>query len=92
MFHRDVACTEISRLTLICFILLSQGREIYRYDGAAGLRMGFGSYNGPYQIEWLLGQRPTLRFEVHEVYQRKKDSFPIASLEDLRSATRWLLA
>lgn len=77
MFHRNVACTEISRLTLISFILLSQCREIYRYDGAAGLRMGFGGYNGSYEIEWPLGQRPTLRFEVHEVYQRRKDSFPI---------------
>ena len=77
IFHQDVACSEISRLTLISFILLSQAREIYRYDGAAGLRMGFASYNGFYQIEWPLGQRPTLKFEAHEVYQRGKDAFPI---------------
>lgn len=77
VFHRDVACTEISRMTLISFILLSQAREIYRYDGAAGLRMGFASYNGFYQIEWPIGQRPTLKFEIHEVYQSGKDSFPI---------------
>ena len=76
IFHRDVACTEISRLTLISFILLSQAREIYRYEGAAGLRMGFASYNGFYQIEWPLGQRPTLKFEAHDVYQRGKDAFP----------------
>ena len=77
IFHRDVACTEISRLTLISFVLLSQAREIYRYDEAAGLRMGFASYNGFYQIEWPLGQRPTLKFEVYEVYQRGKDAFPL---------------
>ena len=77
VFHRDVACNEISRLTLISFLLLSQAREIYRYDGAAGLRMGFASYSGSYQIEWPLGQRPTLKFEAHEVYQGGKDSFPI---------------
>ncbi len=77
IFHRDVACNEISRLTLISFILLSQARELYRYDGAAGLRIGFASYNGFYQIEWPLGQRPTLRFEAHEDYQRGKDAFPI---------------
>ena len=78
VLHKDFACTTISRLTLVAFILLSQGREVYRWNGPSGLRLSYASYNGCYQIEWPLGERPTLTFQVHEGYQGGRDSFPIS--------------
>jgi len=46
LYYEDLACTKISRMTLIVFVLLSQVREEYRHDGASGLRLGWASYNG----------------------------------------------
>ena len=46
IYYKDVACAKISRMTLIVFVLLSQGREEYRRDGSSGLRFGWASYNG----------------------------------------------
>lgn len=39
LYYKDVACTKMSRITLIEFVLLSPAREEYRHDGAAGLRL-----------------------------------------------------
>lgn len=39
-FHKEVACTTISRTTLIVFVILSCAGEAYRCDGPAGLRLG----------------------------------------------------
>ena len=75
--HRDVACTTITRLTLIALVLLSQARETSRLNGPSGLRLTFASYNGFYQIEWALGQRPTLAFQPHESFQGDTDAFPV---------------
>lgn len=36
IFYKEVACTTISRTTLIVFFLLSTSGENYRYDGPAG--------------------------------------------------------
>ncbi|KAL8738749.1 MAG: hypothetical protein Q9181_000504 [Wetmoreana brouardii] len=75
-YHKEVACITMSRTTLIVFVILSGARESYRRDGPAGLRLAFGGYNGTYQIEWPLGQRPTLLFRALEKYQGGKDIFP----------------
>ena len=46
VYYKDVACAKMSRITLIVFVLLSQGREEYRLENASGLRLGWASYNG----------------------------------------------
>ncbi|KAI4138096.1 MAG: hypothetical protein L6R39_006969, partial [Caloplaca ligustica] len=76
IFYKDVACTTISRTTLVVLVILSTSDECYRYDGPAGLRLGYGGYSGTYQIEWPIGQRPTLTFKAHERYQCGRDVFP----------------
>ncbi|KAI4199290.1 MAG: hypothetical protein LQ346_002599 [Caloplaca aetnensis] len=76
VFYKEVACTTIPRTTLIVFVLLSSADESYRYDGPAGLRLGYGGYNGTFQIDWPIGQRATLSFKAHERYQRGTDVFP----------------
>ena len=45
IFHDSTACTTMSRNTFILFVLLSQCRHIYCFDGPAGLRLGFGGYS-----------------------------------------------
>lgn len=77
VFYKEVACTMISRTTLVVFVLLSSANESYRYDGPAGLRLGYGGYNGTFQVDWPIGQRPTLSFKAHERYQRGTDVFPV---------------
>ena len=74
--HRNVACITISSATLISFILLSQGREISRFNGPSGLRLLYATYSGFYQIEWLLGGRPTVTFQAYDGFQGGFDAFP----------------
>ncbi|KAI9820616.1 MAG: hypothetical protein M1827_004985 [Pycnora praestabilis] len=74
--HKKAACTTMSRMTLVTFLLLSQAREIYRYNSASGLRMAYASYNGLYQIEWPLAERPIISFEAHESHPRGSDCYP----------------
>ncbi|KAL9003618.1 MAG: hypothetical protein Q9188_003526 [Gyalolechia gomerana] len=69
----EVACTTTSRTTLIVFFLLSNSGENY---GPAGLRLGYGGYHGNFQVDWPIGQRPTLSFKAHERYQGGADPFP----------------
>ncbi|KAL9009058.1 MAG: hypothetical protein Q9173_005882 [Seirophora scorigena] len=76
IFYKGVACTTISRTKLVVVVLLTAVKEAYRYDGPAGLPLGYGGYNGTFQIEWPLGQRPTLTFKAHERYQGGTDVFP----------------
>lgn len=45
IFHDSTACTTMSRNTFILFVLLSQCRHMYCFDGPAGLRLGFGGYS-----------------------------------------------
>ncbi|KAL6716035.1 hypothetical protein ACLMJK_006997 [Lecanora helva] len=74
--HRNVACITISSATLIAFILLSQGREISRFNGPSGLRLLYATYSGFYQIEWPLGGRPTITFSAYDGFQGGHDTFP----------------
>ena len=45
IIHDSTACTTMSRNTFILFVLLSQCRQMYCWDGPAGLRLGFGGYS-----------------------------------------------
>lgn len=76
IFYKDVACTTISRTTIIIIVILTTVSEAYRYDGPAGLRLGYAGYNGTFQIEWPLGQRPTLTIRALERYQSGTDVIP----------------
>lgn len=44
--------------------------------GLQVLRLGYGGYNGNFQVEWPTGQRPTFSFKAHERYQGGADPFP----------------
>lgn len=77
IFYKEVACTTMPRTTLIVIVLLSSADESYRYDGPAGLRLGYGGYSGTFQVDWPIGQRATLSFKAHERYQRGTDVFPM---------------
>ena len=67
IYYKDVACAKISRMTLIVFVLLSQGREEYRHDGSSGLRLGWASYNG--------FCKPRTRLSLRECINKVTDRF-----------------
>ncbi len=53
--NRDKACTTITRTAFITCLVLSNAYQIYKYSGAAGLRVAYSGYTGIWELQWPLG-------------------------------------
>ena len=60
--NRDRACTTITRTAFITCLVLSNAYQIYKYSGAAGLRVAYSGYTGIWELQWPLGASAEVEF------------------------------
>ena len=60
--HRDKACTTITRTAFITCLVLANAYQIYKYSGAAGLRVAYSGYTGSWEVQWPLGGSAEVEF------------------------------
>ena len=60
--NRDKACTTITRTAFITCLALSNAYQIYKYSGAAGLRVAYSGYTGIWELQWPLGSSAEVEF------------------------------
>lgn len=60
--NRDKACTRITRTAFITCLVLSNAYQIYKYSGAAGLRVAYSGYTGIWELQWPLGASAEVEF------------------------------
>ncbi|KAH7029350.1 uncharacterized protein B0I36DRAFT_325592 [Microdochium trichocladiopsis] len=64
--HKSSACAVISRTTLITMLVATNGRAVFHYTDASGLRSGYASYCGQWYITWPIGEEALVKFAPHD--------------------------
>ncbi|KXJ90655.1 hypothetical protein Micbo1qcDRAFT_164269 [Microdochium bolleyi] len=64
--YKSNACAIISRVTLITMLVATNGRTVFHYTDASGLRSGYASYCGQWYITWPIGEEAVVKFAPHD--------------------------
>ena len=74
--NRDKACTRITRTAFITCLVLSNAYQIYKYSGAAGLRVAYSGYTGIWELQWPLGASAEVEFFPLDSHDSAQEMHP----------------
>ena len=74
--HRDKACTTITRTAFITCLVLANAYQIYKYSGAAGLRVAYSGYTGSWEVQWPLGGSAEVEFFPLDSHDSAQEMHP----------------
>ncbi|KAL4887375.1 hypothetical protein BJY04DRAFT_1785 [Aspergillus karnatakaensis] len=75
--HKQIACTMISRTTLMALFCVTNARPVFSYNGAPGYRAAYPCYCGQWRVEWPIGETARVYFSAHDSHALRKDAYPL---------------
>lgn len=89
--HRDRACTKITRTAFVTCLVLVNAYQIYKYSGAAGLRVAYAGYTGTWQVHWPLGGPAELEYLPLDSHNKPQETYPPSSSRRVNKCLLMLL-
>lgn len=80
--HKETACIEISRTTLLTLLCLTNARPTLEKSSASKYRVLYGSYCGQWIVEWPLGERARVSYYPHDSHGGQKEEHQLGEIDD----------